>query len=741
MMPTSTVTKKILEKLIYESFYRFGEVTTSCLLDSLKLFGFFHATNAGISISIEDLKTSKDKIDILSETRNQIALVNNKWQQGKVSDTERFQSIIQSWSAATESLKSRMIDYYETYDPVNNLFIMASSGARGSMSQVRQLIGMRGLMSDPQGKIINLPIQTNFREGLTSIDYLISSYGARKGTVDTALKTADSGYLTRRLIYVAQGIIIRELDCHTIRGITIYSLENKNLNNLLGRKILFFDLLNNTIEEKKTVEELCHEHLDSRRLQILKKIAFRSLIIRSPLTCDSSHSVCQACYGWDLSTTKIVDLGAAVGIIAAQSIGEPGTQLTMRTFHTGGIFTGSIVNQQHAPYSGKLLFPQTLHPWFAAIRTIEGKKVFEVLRQTTAYIQTWTGNVEEINFSKGSFLSFSTSKFVKKGEVLADLPTESIAEPEANIKPVYAPIEGEVTYEKFFIQSIPKNEQSSLRVSMNDGLIWIRTSKLLAVTPETLISFPKKFSKRQAFAHLQISLPWQGYFFHNKNEGTFSFFNSVKEFQFHYEKPVFCEKNDHYKLKFFPFVKNYQYLDAYTIIGQYHLFAKAEETIYIVRRQEFLNKNFYYVLGESNVWKVNLEDPNLQDVELSALTSLKVGDFVTSTKKLASSGLILKKDGLRLVLQKAIPVFLTNGSIVKVTNGEFLKKDQAIANLLSYTQQTQDIVQGLPKIERLFEATKPENKAILAQSAGVSLPYSFEHLSLHKNFTLHLNLT
>lgn len=730
MLPISTVTKKILEKLIYESFYRFGEVTTSSLLDSLKLFGFFHATNAGISISIEDLKTSEDKIDVLSETHYQIAEANKKWQQGKISEIERFQSIIQSWSIATESLKNRMVDYYEAYDPVNNLFIMAFSGARGSMSQVRQLIGMRGLMSDPQGKIINLPIQTNFREGLTSIDYLISSYGARKGTVDTALKTADSGYLTRRLIYVAQGIIIRELDCQTSSGITINYLENKNFNNLLGRKVLFFDLINPSFQEKKNAKLLCGQCLDFKSLELLKKIGFRSLIVCSPLTCNSSHSVCQTCYGWDLSTTKTVDLGVAVGIIAAQSIGEPGTQLTMRTFHTGGIFTGSVLNQQRAPHSGKLLFPETLYPWFMTIRTIEGKKVFEILRQTTVLIQTWTGKIEEINFSKGSFLSFSSSRFVKKGEVLADLPTESIAEPETNIKPVYAPVEGEVIYEKLFIQNIPKNERSSLRVSMNDALIWIRTSKLITVTPETLTKFPKKFVNKKSFAHLQISVPWEGYFFHNSNEGTFSIFNVDKEFKFYYEKPFFYEKNTHYKLKFCPFAKNYQYLDSYTTIGRYNLFSKIEGTVYVIRKQEFLTKNFYYILDEENVWKVNLDDASFENLELSTTMSLKIGDFVTSTKKLTSSGLILKKDGLRFILQKAIPVFLTNGSIVKIINGEFLKKDQIIANLLSYTQQTQDIVQGLPKIERLFEASKPENKAILAYSAGIVLPYSFNQVPI-----------
>ena len=167
----------------------------------LKLLGFYYATNAGISINLEDLKTPDLKKDCIETANNEIADVSTKWQQGYVSDTERFQRIIDSWNVATESLKNKIIDYYKNYDPTNNLYIMSFSGARGNMSQVRQLVGMRGLMSDQEGKIIDLPIQRNFREGLSSIDYIISSYGARKGIVDTALKTADSGYLTRRLIY------------------------------------------------------------------------------------------------------------------------------------------------------------------------------------------------------------------------------------------------------------------------------------------------------------------------------------------------------------------------------------------------------------------------------------------------------------------------------------------------------------------------------------------------------------
>ena len=185
MLLNRTVTKKILEKLVHETFSQFGIIQCSSLLDSLKLLGFYYATNAGISINLEDLKTPDLKKDCIETANNE---------QGEVSDTERFQRIIDSWNIATESLKNKIIDYYKNFDPTNNLYIMSFSGARGNMSQVRQLVGMRGLMSDQEGKIIDLPIQRNFREGLSSIDYIISSYGARKGIVDTALKTADSGY-------------------------------------------------------------------------------------------------------------------------------------------------------------------------------------------------------------------------------------------------------------------------------------------------------------------------------------------------------------------------------------------------------------------------------------------------------------------------------------------------------------------------------------------------------------------
>jgi DNA-directed RNA polymerase subunit beta' len=341
MIITKTITKKILENLVHETFSKFGSISSSSLLDSLKLLGFHFATNAGISINIEDLKTPDLKKSYIDTANLEIKDISKQWQQGFVSDTERFQTIIDSWNIATESLKNRIVEYYQNYDPANNLYIMAFSGARGNMSQVRQLVGMRGLMSDQDGKIIDLPIQANFREGLSSIDYIISSYGARKGIVDTALKTADSGYLTRRLIYIAQDLIIREKDCKTIKGIIFLLNKNSNIKNIIGRTLISV----NSSFSSVNLEQYKNIILTNNILEKLKNFSPLILNLSSSLTCSSNGSICQKCYGWDLAHGKIISLGEAVGIIAAQSIGEPGTQLTMRTFHTGGIFTGELVKQ------------------------------------------------------------------------------------------------------------------------------------------------------------------------------------------------------------------------------------------------------------------------------------------------------------------------------------------------------------------------------------------------------------
>lgn len=341
--------KKDLKEIIYESFTKYGIGRTYLLADDLKDLGFSYATKAGISISIEDLKIPPTKKKLLVRSNKEIVNLNIEYRRGEITFIERYQKIIDIWNKASETLKNNLVTYFSETDPLNSIFLMAFSGARGNLIQVRQLVGMRGLMSSPNGQIMDIPIIHNFREGLTITDYVMSTYGARKGVVDTALRTADSGYLTRRLIDVAQDIIIREYDCFTKRSIKIYEKENfKYKEKIIGRTSAETILCPAT---KKRIL-LKNELIDEKIINSLTDCKIKSIKINSPLTCQSTRSICQKCYGSDLSKYKMVKLGEAVGIIAAQSIGEPSTQLTMRTFHTGGVFISDSSRQIHAKNTG-----------------------------------------------------------------------------------------------------------------------------------------------------------------------------------------------------------------------------------------------------------------------------------------------------------------------------------------------------------------------------------------------------
>ena len=477
MLITRTVTKKILETIVHETFSNFGVLSSSSLLDSLKLLGFYYATNAGISINIEDLKTPDVKKSFIKVANTEINEVSKQWQQGFVSDTERFQSIIDSWNFATESLKNRIVDYYQVFDPANNLYIMAFSGARGNMSQVRQLVGMRGLMSDQEGKIIDLPIQANFREGLSSIDYIISSYGARKGIVDTALKTADSGYLTRRLIYIAQDLIIREIDCKTTNGLLILLNKNTDLKNIVGRTMINARMIK--YPYRKLYEE--DGTLTLENLKVLKQNAPLILNVRSSLTCKSNGSICQKCYGWDLAQEKLISLGEAVGIIAAQSIGEPGTQLTMRTFHTGGIFTSEMLKQIVAPFSGKMIVPKSLKT--ISYRTNHGAVVLKLQQEANLTIINWKGLKKDVWLDIGSYLYLGKSSFVKEGQLLAEYSTQSSVPGTRRLKPIYTSLAGEIRFENLLVRKMLRDKRT-VKVNQDDGVLWIASGKIFPLPKE-----------------------------------------------------------------------------------------------------------------------------------------------------------------------------------------------------------------------------------------------------------------
>ncbi|MEK5233913.1 DNA-directed RNA polymerase subunit beta' [Lysinibacillus sp. FSL K6-0232] len=328
--------KKFLGNIIAEVFKRFHITETSKMLDRMKNLGFKYSTRAGITVGVSDIVVLPDKGEILAEAQEKVDKVQAQFRRGFITEDERYDRVISSWSAAKDEIQAKLMKSLEKTNPI---FMMSDSGARGNASNFTQLAGMRGLMANPAGRIIELPIKSSFREGLTVLEYFISTHGARKGLADTALKTADSGYLTRRLVDVAQDVIVREDDCGTDRGLTIGALmEGTELIESLEERIVGRHT-KKTIFHPETGEVILAKDglIDQDVARAIIEAGIEEVTIRSAFTCNTKHGVCKKCYGMNLATGEKVEVGEAVGIIAAQSIGEPGTQLTMRTFHTGGV--------------------------------------------------------------------------------------------------------------------------------------------------------------------------------------------------------------------------------------------------------------------------------------------------------------------------------------------------------------------------------------------------------------------
>jgi DNA-directed RNA polymerase subunit beta' len=325
--------KKELSALIDRIARTYDKKELSETLDALKNVGFRYATKAGVTVGLEDVTTPAKKADIIATHEKQAEKIETQYRKGIITDDERRQELIEVWTEASEQVKDEMEKSFES-DELNPIWMMAHSGARGNIMQIRQIAGMRGLVANPRGEIIPRPIRSNFREGLTVLEYFISTHGARKGLADTALRTADSGYLTRRLVDVSQEVIVRQEDCETDRGIT---LDVQVERNHLKQKLIARVLLEDAVDPKGNVIAAAGTEISAELSNTIAEAGVERVVMRSVLTCEAKYGVCQKCYGVSLATGRLVELGEAVGIVAAQSIGEPGTQLTMRTFHTGGV--------------------------------------------------------------------------------------------------------------------------------------------------------------------------------------------------------------------------------------------------------------------------------------------------------------------------------------------------------------------------------------------------------------------
>ena len=481
------IDKKQLKKLISWSFEHFGTARTSQMADRMKDLGFRYATRAGVSISVEDLQVPAEKRGLLDAADEEIRTTEERYTRGEITEVERFQKVIDTWNGTSEELKNQVVKNFKENNPLNSVYMMAFSGARGNISQVRQLVGMRGLMANPQGEIIDQPIRTNFREGLSVTEYVISSYGARKGLVDTALRTADSGYLTRRLVDVSQDVIIRESDCGTERGIPLGSM-------MAGEKVLI--PLSDRLLGRVLAEDAVHPEtgeIVARRNDALSQHRaddiyeavgdFGEVMVRSALTCEATRSVCRHCYGWSLAHSEMVDLGEAVGIIAAQSIGEPGTQLTMRTFHTGGTFTGEMAPQVRAKRNGVVELPAKLKS--RAFRTRHGEDALVLEGAGKIVVQGETSGKQTESLPQGAIMFVNHGDRVVKDQLLAEMPTSSRIRKvtEKATKDVNSDLSGEVQFAGLVQEEKIDRQGNTTRLAQRGGLIWVLSGEVYNLPP------------------------------------------------------------------------------------------------------------------------------------------------------------------------------------------------------------------------------------------------------------------
>ena len=475
-----TIDKKQLRNLMAWAYKNHGTAATASLADELKDLGFHYATQAAVSISVDDLRIPGEKARLLEEAEQQITDTEERYRLGEITEVERHTKVIDTWTETNERLVEEVKKNFNENDPLNSVWMMANSGARGNMSQVRQLVGMRGLMANPQGEIIDLPIRTNFREGLTVTEYVISSYGARKGLVDTALRTADSGYLTRRLVDVAQDVIVREDDCGTTRGIPINADDKgryaaKLVGRLAAEPVL--DGEGNLIVDRDG-------EIDAVITGQIEAAGVQTVVVRSPLTCEAARSVCRKCYGWALAHNQLVDLGEAVGIVAAQSIGEPGTQLTMRTFHTGGVSTAEtgVVRSQVA---GTVEFGAK-----ARVRPFRTPHGVEAQIAETDFPLTLkpsgSGKAQKLSITAGSLLFVTDAAEVAADTMLAQISSGAAVKKsvEKATKDVICDLAGQVRYEDAIQpKEVTDRQGNSTFKAQRLGRMWVYSGDVYNLPP------------------------------------------------------------------------------------------------------------------------------------------------------------------------------------------------------------------------------------------------------------------
>jgi DNA-directed RNA polymerase subunit beta' len=677
-----------IKQLIGRLISHFGITYTTHILDQLKTIGFQQATQAAISLGIDDLLTAPSKGWLIQDAEQQGYISEKHHRYGNVHAVEKLRQLIETWYATSEYLKQEMNPNFRMTDPLNPVHMMSFSGARGSTSQVHQLIGMRGLMSDPQGQIIDLPIQSNFREGLSLTEYIISCYGARKGVVDTAVRTSDAGYLTRRLVEVVQHIVVRKFDCGTFQGISvIYPLDSKkNIKSNSQQK-----LIGRVLSDHFYINDRC---IAIRNQDITAKLAnslinnfqIKPISIRSPLTCKSMLWICQLCYGWSLTHGNLIELGEAVGIIAGQSIGEPGTQLTLRTFHTGGVFTGDIAEHVRTPFNGTIKFNTTLvYP----TRTRHGHPAWICHNNLSVSIES-KKKIHKLIIPPHSVLLVQNNQYIESKQIIAEIRAKISPFKEKIQKYIYSNLAGEMHWSTK-VQHASEYIHSNVHLLRTAGHIWILSGNFYKFNEASFIFYrdQDKLDTQLPVAKQNLNYSKIKYIFSNKI-WNFSYSNIIiyaysflvlkkKEKNFYFFKKIKKnEKKFSFKIKF-KIPKNgiLQKNDIFAILNDYKYTIKNSGTIkygnikidLVNKKNEIFKdkrtKDFrsrYKVIKEGNFFFLPEEIHSFDQSFSSSSILIKNNSFIQKGTKITST-ITSKVTGLVRIKKK------THGFKIKILPG------------------------------------------------------------------------
>ena len=652
--------KNDIRKLINWFLTNYGAIKTTKLVEKLKYLGFKFSTKLGISLGLEDLEQPKIKKKLIKRGEKSIKKRKEKYLIGKISFIEYNEEEKKTWTNINNTLISEITKNFEQKNLQNSVYVMIVSGARGNLSQIKQLVGMRGLVSDAQGEIINTPIKNNLKEGIDICEYFISCYGARKGIIDTALKTANSGYLTRKLIYAVQQQTIKKPNCKTPYNITISNLiitktsiaeiKRKTIGRVIAKNLEF------TIEKKICYimqgQDICK--------YILKKLIFcNKIFIRSPLTCNLNSGTCQLCYGWNLGNGRMAELGESIGIIAAQSIGEPGTQLTMRTFHTGGIVNIKTAETITAPRNGTITFSIGKSEK-KIIKTKFNEKGILTLKTCTLSILSSKKNKVTIKLPKYSVLFAKNREKIKLKQIIVETENWRKGKKTNKIK---------IEKNDFFIQTkisgLIKRQKNDSKKQKN---LFIKNGNILSITTlQKIISKNKKDKKRVKI-----------------------------EFKTIYQKVTSKEK---------------KYISKNTNVKNFYLLKKWKTKENIIKSKIKENKNYIILVKEKKEKLLLINKKNFK-IEVTKNIKNKLGSTIKYKQNLHNKNTIcsqLEEKKINCFIITNINIFNVDEKLDKVlAKNELIKKEKPIIVKKYKKGKIKDIVEGLPKIQQIFEANQKQ---------------------------------